>query len=112
MPGSRPSEGCGRAAARFALSVVSDNACAAAPLGQFTGPKVLLFVEGEFTLESSGDRLVLGRGASAYLSARAPQVQVQGRGTLLRVTTGRAGAAPGESERGSTGSYEDGRATR
>jgi mannose-6-phosphate isomerase len=98
--------------ARFALSVVCDTASTAASLGQVTGPQVFLCVDGEFMLESSGERLVLRRGASAYLSARAPQVQVQGRGTLLRVTTGRVGTAPGESERGSTGSNEDGRATR
>jgi hypothetical protein len=88
---------------------------------------VFLCLDGEFALqaaleaapeaapETGSDRLVVGRGASAYVPAHTPQVQVQGRGTLLRVTTGRlGGTAPGggRDENARTDPDENGEATR
>jgi mannose-6-phosphate isomerase len=109
--------------ARFALAVVTDTGAAAVALGPVPGPQVFLCLEGEFCLEAApaaapeaaGDRLVVGRGASAYVSAHTPQVRVQGRGTLLRVSTGRfGGTAPGggRDENASTDPDENGEATR
>lgn len=75
---------------RFALAVLR-GARGAQPLERVPGPQVFFCTEGDFRLQA-GDALDLRAGQSAYVPAREDDVRVHGQGTLLRVTTGRAGA--------------------
>jgi len=77
---------------RFALGVIR-AASGREPLEHVPGPQVFLCVDGGFSLEDGVGRLDLHAGEPAYVAAGSAGLRVGGTGTLLRVTTGRAGTA-------------------
>lgn len=51
------------------------------------GPQILFTAEGQVELTGTGGRMMLPRGAAAYIGASQPPVKVSGEGVLFRATT-------------------------
>ncbi|MPZ94363.1 MAG: mannose-6-phosphate isomerase, class I [Propionibacteriales bacterium] len=76
---------------RFALSVVTGPARApGVALTDVPGPEVYCCLDGGFTVSDDEAGLELRAGQAAFAAADGGAVRVSGRGTLLRVTAGRA----------------------
>lgn len=79
---------------RFALAVLRRSE-GAEPLPQLAGPQVFFCADGDFVLADGADRLRLVGGQAAYVPAVTAPLRARGKGTLLRVTTGRAVSGSG-----------------
>ena len=66
----------------LAVTTVDDAAAAALPLPG-VGPRILLCLDGEFTVASASVELRLAQGATAFVAASEGEVTARGHGTLV-----------------------------